>query len=50
MDPTTIIDITHAVLSFVEFTGKVILTAIEIRNIQGVTKDKRYFKYTVHDF
>lgn len=51
MDPATIIGTTSAVLSFVEFTGEIISTIIEIgRKGKGATDDNRKFEQVVQDF
>lgn len=39
MDPATIIGTTSAILSFIQFTGKIISTAIAIRNNAGPAAD-----------
>ncbi|POS71851.1 hypothetical protein DHEL01_v209759 [Diaporthe helianthi] len=51
MDPATIIGTTSAILSFVQFSAKVISTAIEIRDNAGqATKSNQALGETVKDF
>lgn len=51
MDPATIIGTTSAILSFVQFTGKIISTAIENRDNAGqVTKSNQELDATVSEF
>lgn len=51
MDPATIIGTASAVLSFVQFTGKIISTALEIRENAGqVTKSNQNLDATVNEF
>ncbi|PSR88633.1 hypothetical protein BD289DRAFT_230436 [Coniella lustricola] len=51
MDPATIIGTVSAVLSFVDFTGKIISIIMEIRRKgKGATQDNLNFEGTVQDF
>lgn len=51
MDPATIIGTTSAILSFVEFTGKIISTAVEIhKSLDGATNDNLTLESTVANF
>lgn len=51
MDPATIIGTTSAILSFVQFSGKIISTAVHIhRSTTGATDDNRNFAAVVANF